>query len=158
MSPWSTGKDKIEDFIAARKLTRLVGADAGVAGHMSRARQQLKSATLLLEQDPVTAYVVTYDAARHAAVALLAEQDLRVTAEGGHLAVEQAISVQFGGVFSSFTRLRRRRNELDDPVGPEDFADNAEAAAPRCGNMSTSVRAVKPDRWPVVRAGFGCGA
>ncbi|MDQ3480876.1 MAG: hypothetical protein M3423_06030 [Actinomycetota bacterium] len=49
--------------------------------------------------------------------------------EGGHLAVEQAISAQFGGVFSSFTRLRRRRNELDDPVGPEDFADNAEAAA-----------------------------
>ena len=48
MSPWSTGKDRIEDFIAARKLTRLVGADAGVAGHMSRARQQLKSATLLL--------------------------------------------------------------------------------------------------------------
>ena len=129
MSPWSTGKDRVEDLIAAKKLTRLVGADAGVAGHMSRARQQLGSATLLLEQDPVTAYVVAYDASRHAAVALLAEQDLRVTAEGGHLAVEQAITAQFGGVFSSFSRLRRRRNELDYPVGPEDFADEHEAAA-----------------------------
>lgn len=129
MSPWSTGKDRIEELIAAKKLTPLVGADAGVAGHMSRARQQLKSATLLLEQDPVTAYVVAYDDARHAAVAILAEQDLRVTAAGGHVAVEQAINAQFGGVFSTFSRLRRRRNELDYPVGPEDFADNAEAAA-----------------------------
>lgn len=129
MSPWSTGKDRIEDLLAAKKLTRLVGADAGVAGHMSRARQQLQSAALLLGQDPVTAYVVAYDAARHAAVALLAEQDLRVTAEGGHLAVEQALIAQFGGVFASFRRLRRRRNELDYPVGPEDFADGDEAAA-----------------------------
>lgn len=138
MSPWSTGRARIEDLLATQRLTRLVGADAGVAGHMSRARQQLESATLLLEHDPVTAYVVAYDAARHAAVALLAEQNLRVTAEGGHLAVEQAISAQFGGVFASFSRLRRRRNELDYPVGPEDFADNAEAT----GAIATSTEIV----------------
>ncbi len=60
----------------------------------------------------MTAYVVAYDAARHAAVALLAEQNLRVTAEGGHLAVDQALNAQFGGVFSSFSRLRRRRKRL----------------------------------------------
>lgn len=129
MSPWSTGRDDVENLLAARKLTRLVGAHTGVEGHMSRARQQLESANMLLDRDPVTAYVVAYDAARHAAVALLAEQDLRVTSEGGHVAVEKAIAAQFEGVFSGYRRLRRRRNELDYPVGAEDFADEKEAAA-----------------------------
>jgi hypothetical protein len=68
VSPWSTGKERIEDLLAAQKLTRLVGADAGVAGHMSRARQQLESATLL-GRDPVTAYVVADDDEAAAAIA-----------------------------------------------------------------------------------------
>jgi hypothetical protein len=58
----------------------------------------------------------------YAAIALRAEQSLQLTAEGGHLAVDQAISAQFGGVLAGFSRLRRRRNELVDPVGPENFA------------------------------------
>ena len=92
MSPWSTGKDGIEGLIAARKLTRLVGADAGVVGHMSRARQQLMSAML--------------------------------RTSWGRAGDQRSVRWSLLDL-----QLRRRRNELDYPVGPEDFADNAEAAA-----------------------------
>lgn len=117
----------IEDLIATGKLNRLRGADTGVKGLMARARQQLRSSRALLQDDPATAYVVAYDAAKHAAMALLAEQNLRPTAEGGHVALEKALTAQFKGVFDRFGRLRRRRNELDYPTGPEDFADTTEA-------------------------------
>lgn len=127
MSPWSAGASTIEDLITARKVTRLRGADTGVPGLMERARQQLVSSRSLLDSDPATAYVVAYDAVKHAAMALLAEQDLRPTAEGGHVALEHALTAQFKGVFDGFGRMRRRRNELDYPAGPEDFADSAEA-------------------------------
>jgi hypothetical protein len=89
---------------------------------MDRARQQLISARSLSDSDPSTAYVVAYDAAKHAGMALLAEQNLRPTAVGGHLAIERALRAQFQGVFASFSTLRRRRHELDYPSGPEDLA------------------------------------
>ena len=127
MSPWGTGREKVEELVEAGRIARLHGADAGRDGLMHRARQQLSSAGALVESDPATAYVIAYDAAKHAAMALLSEQNLRPTAEGGHLAMEVVLTAQFGGVFAGFGRLRRRRNELDYPSGDEDFADSAEA-------------------------------
>jgi hypothetical protein len=60
--------------------------------------------------DPVTAYVTAYAAARFAFVEVLAQQGLRATQRGGHLAVQQ-----FGGRFPEFNTLRRRprRNRRD---------------------------------------------
>lgn len=127
MSPWTQGQADVEEFIAEGALTRLNGADAGRTGLMARARTMLESAEQLLEPDPVTAFTVAYDAAKHAAMALLAEQNLRATGKGGHLVLEKVLAVQFQGVFSDFGRLRRRRKELDYPSGPEDFAEASEA-------------------------------
>ena len=93
---------------------------------MDRARQQLASAHSLLEADPGTAYVVAYDAAKHAGMALLAEQDLRPTPEGGHVAIEKALAAQFQGVFQRYGTLRRRRNELDYPTSSDDFTNPTE--------------------------------
>lgn len=126
MNAWQPGSSVIDELIDTQKITRLTGADAGVAGLMARAHQQLESAANLLASDPATAYVVAYDAAKHAAMALLAEQNLRATAEGGHMAIEKALVAQFQGVFDGFGRLRRRRNELDYPTGPDDFAETDE--------------------------------
>lgn len=92
MSPWTTGAGAMDELIAAGKISRLRGADTGVAGLMARARQQVASAQTLLHSDPATAYVVGYDAAKHAGMALLAEQDLRPTTEGGHVAIERALT------------------------------------------------------------------
>lgn len=91
MNPWVPGASEIDHLIAQREIDRLRNAHTGVAGLMARARQQLSSAGALLESDPVTAYVIAYDAAKHSGITLLAAQDLRPTRTGGHLAVEKAL-------------------------------------------------------------------
>ena len=127
MSAWSQGAAEIGELLDERTLSRLQDADAGVPSLMARARQQLASAKSLVEADPATAFVIAYDAAKHAGLALLAEQNLRPTQAGGHVVIERALRAQFGGVFSRFNTLRRRRNELDYPTSEEDFADADEA-------------------------------
>jgi len=44
---------------------------------------------------------------------VLAQQGLRSTQKGGHLAVEHAIRTQFGTNFVAFSAMRRRRAELE---------------------------------------------
>jgi uncharacterized protein (UPF0332 family) len=117
LASWTVGRDDVEALIEGGDIT----------GLMERARQQLDSAAKLVDSDPVTAYVVAYDATKHAAMAILAEQDLRATGDGGHQALEKVLVAQFKGVFAAFSRLRRRRNELDYPAGDEDVADATEA-------------------------------
>jgi hypothetical protein len=76
---------------------------------------------------PDSAFVLAYDAARSAATALLAQQGLRPTTKGGHYAVEHAVRAQFGPGFRQFGALRRRRNELEYPERPDDYATVDEA-------------------------------
>lgn len=125
MSAWQRGQDVIDLLLAERRLERRPGADTGVEALLGRAHQQLTSARTLLEDDPVTAYTTAYDAAKHAGMAVLAEQNLRPTSAGGHVAIERALNAQFP-VFRTYRRLRQRRNELDYPMSDEDFADSAE--------------------------------
>lgn len=128
MNPWNQGSTELEDLLEAKDIERRPGADAGTHALIARAHQQIESARSLLQSDPVTAYVIVYDAARHAGAALLAEQNLRATTTGGHVAIERALAAQFGGTFTRFRNLRRRRHELDYPASDEDFADEKETA------------------------------
>lgn len=127
MSPWTRGTDEVDALLAARHLKRVTGADVGTGALMERAQQLITSARSLVESDPVTAYIVAYDGAKHAGAALLAEQNLRATGEGGHVAIERTLQAQFGPPFARFGGLRRRRNELDYPASADDFADEKEA-------------------------------
>ena len=92
----------------------------------------VRSAAELTETDPDSAYVLAYDAARFACVALLTRQGLRPTTTGGHYAVDVDVREQFGGPFEQFGALRRQRNELEystlatDALTPSD-ADTAVA-------------------------------
>lgn len=95
----------------------------GTRALLERAHQLLGSAKTLLQTDPVTAYTVAYNGAKHAAAAVLAERNLRAN---DHVTIERALVAQFGGVFSKYDYLRRRRNELEYPISGEDFADSAE--------------------------------
>jgi hypothetical protein len=126
VSPWGPGRLEVDELLTRGHLRRLRGASHGVASLMDRARQQLASAHSLLDTDPGTAYVVAYDGAKHAGMALLAEQDLRPTPEGGHGAIEKALAAQFKGVFQRHGSLRRRRNELDYPTSGDDFTNPTE--------------------------------
>ncbi|HEX9536804.1 MAG TPA: hypothetical protein VGA04_01355, partial [Streptosporangiaceae bacterium] len=90
-------------------------------------RKTAATAAGLVASDPYSAYVLAYDAARFACIALLAQQGLRATTSGGHYAVEQAVRAQFGEGFRPFGVLRRRRNELEYPHLPADTATSEEA-------------------------------
>jgi hypothetical protein len=82
----------------------------------------------IVDTDPTTAYVTAYDAARFALVGALAQQGLRATRQGGHLAVEHAARAQFGSSVAAFATLRRRRAELEYPRYAGEHVERSEAA------------------------------
>ena len=96
--------------------------------------------------DPYSAYVLAYDAARFACIALLAQQGLRATTSGGHYAVEQAVRAQFSDGFRPFGVLRRRRTELEYPHLPADTAsaEEAEQAAKTAQRLITAAGTLLP--------------
>lgn len=120
-----------------RATPRPQGTGAGDRGRgrrdplLEQARKTAATAAGLVSSDAYSAYVLAYDAARFACVALLAQQGMRATTSGGHYAVERAVRAQFGDGFRPFGALRRRRNELEYPHLPTDTAtsDEAEQAA-----------------------------
>lgn len=127
MTRWRLGEGDVERLLAEQSLQRVTGAD-GVAW-IDKARRTLETARGLVEGDPESAFVLGYDAARHACTGLLAHQGLRPTTRGGHYAVEQAARAQFGDAFAAFGALRRRRNELEYPAFPGEQVDAAEVSA-----------------------------
>jgi hypothetical protein len=94
-----------------------------------------------VEGDPAGALQLSYehDAARKASAALLAVQGIRSMTRGGHIAVIDAVRVQFNGprgmeVFGRLNRLCRRRNsteypDVDSPTVLEDETRRALATA-----------------------------
>lgn len=127
MTRWARGEAEIEALLTSDDLQRLTGEAADGRRLLARAHTTLDTARTVVARDPDSAFVLAYDAARHAATALLAHQGLRPTTKGGHYAVEQAIRAQFGAGFRSFGHLRRRRNELEYPQRPGDDATATEA-------------------------------
>lgn len=127
MTRWVKGSREVEAFLAARRLQRVRGARANGEALMTRARTSLASARLLLDSDPNSAYILSYDAARQACTALLAAQGLRPTNQGGHYVVEETLKAQFGTDFRLFGTLRRRRHELEYPQAPDEAAERDEA-------------------------------
>jgi HEPN domain len=64
------------------------------------------------------AYQLAYDALRKSAASLLEAQGLRATSRGRHIAVQDAVTAQFGSsirALRSFSRLRRARNSFEYP-------------------------------------------
>jgi uncharacterized protein (UPF0332 family) len=94
---------------------------------IQKALRTIETAAEIADQDPDSAYVLAYDAARYAGTAILARQGLRPTTSGGHYAVEVALRAQFGEGFRSFGAMRRRRNELEYPTDPAETTTHDEA-------------------------------
>ncbi|WP_327006733.1 hypothetical protein OHA72_05365 [Dactylosporangium sp. NBC_01737] len=129
MPRWLKGSETIEKLVHANDLQKVQGADANGEPLLLKARRSLASAHALSRDDPDSSFTLAYDAARFACTAVLAQQGLRPTSQGGHYAVEQAMRAQFGDGFRSFGALRRRRNELEYPsaanaeTAPDELAD-----------------------------------
>jgi len=127
MARWKLGEAEVEGMIASGDLQKLTGEAANGERLLEKAAVTLETARSAAERDPDSAFVLAYDAARQAATALLAHQGLRPTTKGGHYAVEKAVRAQFGPGFRQFGALRRRRNELEYPERPGDYATVDEA-------------------------------
>ena len=128
MPRWARGEAEVERLITRGELEQVTGAAADGTRLLDQARRTAATAAGLVSSDAYSAYVLAYDAARFACIALLAQQGLRATTSGGHYAVEQAVRAQFGDGFRPFGFLRRRRNELEYPRLPADTASAEEAA------------------------------
>src|SRR5215469_15799989 len=130
MPRWQRGEAEVEQLVRQRELDYVTGAAADGASLLGHARKTVATAESLVHADSYSAYVLAYDAARFACIALLAQQGLRATTSGGHYAVERTVRAQFGEGFRPFADLRRRRNELEYPRLPADTAtaDEAEQA------------------------------
>jgi hypothetical protein len=127
MPKWARGEAEIEQLLARGELERVTGTAADGTPLLEQAHKTAATAAGLVSSDAYSAYVLAYDAARFACIALLAQQGLRATTSGGHYAVEQAARAQFGDGFRPFGTLRRRRNELEYPHLPSDAATPEEA-------------------------------
>src|SRR5580704_1829584 len=121
------GEAEVEQLVRQRELEHVTGAAADGAPLLTQARKTAAAAGGLVQVDSYSAYVLAYDAARFACNALLAQQGMRATTDGGHYAVERAVRAQFGEGFRPFADLRRRRNELEYPRMPADTATADEA-------------------------------
>jgi len=127
MPRWARGEAQVEQLIARGELERVTGAATDGTQLLEQAQKTAATAAGLVSNDPYSAYVLAYDAARFACISLLAQQGLRATTSGGHYAVEQAARAQFGDGFRPFGALRRRRNELEYPRLRADAATSEEA-------------------------------
>jgi hypothetical protein len=102
MSRWARGEADVEQLIARREMDRTTGAQADGTALLEQARKTAATAARLAADDPYSSYVLAYDSARFACTALLAQQGLRATTNGGHYAVERAVRAQFGDGFRIF--------------------------------------------------------
>jgi hypothetical protein len=143
---WKLGEADIERMLTAGELQALVGEAAFGEPWLVKAERTLTTARFASSTDPLSSYVLAYDAARQACVGVLAQQGLRPTTKGGHYAVERAMAAQFQGAFADFGSLRRRRNEIEYPVKVTDDvgAEEIEEALPVIGAMLEKASALLP--------------
>ena len=116
---WETGSERIQDLINGGELSQ-VPPDAELARRMltDAGRHLATAAAAESTGDLPGAYQLAYDALRKSAASLLEAQGLRATSRGGHIAVQDAVTAQFGSTIRalrSFSRIRRARNSFEYP-------------------------------------------
>jgi HEPN domain-containing protein len=116
---WQLGRDRITQLVRDGELERVTPDPAVARRLLADAGRHLTTARAGAEAGDLSgAYQLAYDALRKSAAALLAVQGLRATSRGGHIAVQDAITAQFGTTirpFTSFSRIRRARNNFEYP-------------------------------------------
>ena len=116
---WETGSQRIQELISGGELSQ-VPPDTEFARRMltDAGRHLATAAAAESTGDLPGAYQLAYDALRKSAASLLEAQGLRATSHGGHIAVQDAITAQFGPAIRalrSFSRIRRARNSFEYP-------------------------------------------
>lgn len=127
---WGPGRDQVSTLLASGELERVATDPALATRLLVDADRHLESSRSVAELGDLTgAYQLAYDALRKAAAALLANQGLRATSRGGHIAIQEAVRAQFatpGSPFRAFSRIRRNRNSYEYPDSDEAGPDEAD--------------------------------
>lgn len=118
MARWTRGESDIEALVSNRQLEEIRGSATDGRRLLDEATKRLGTSEGA-KDDPNGAFTLAYDAARLVCTALLAQQGLRPTRDGGHIVVERAMKTQFGDGFRDFGWMRRRRNEVEYPTTPD---------------------------------------
>src|ERR1700751_3218662 len=116
---WETGSERMRALVSAGELGQ-VPPDSELARRMlaDAGRHLATAAAAESTGDLPGAYQLAYDALRKSAASLLEAQGLRATSRGGHVAVQDAATAQFGSsirALRSFSRIRRARNSFEYP-------------------------------------------
>lgn len=145
---WEPGRERIQELIDDGEVDR-VTPDLTIARRiLEDAARHLTTASAAKQSgDLAGAYQLAYDALRKSAASLLEAQGLRATSRGGHLAVQEAVTAQFGTAvraFRSLGRIRRARNSFEYPSsnipGPiGDDVDDAVVVATAAHNAATTI-------------------
>jgi HEPN domain len=154
---WEPGRERVRQLIDAGEVDQ-VTPDLAIARRMleDAGRHLTTASAAKAAGDLSGAYRLAYDALRKSAASLLEAQGLRATSRGGHLAVQNVVTAQFGAtvrVFRSFGRIRRARNNFDypssDSPGPasEDIDDAIAVATQACEAAATILDQDVLTRW-----------
>lgn len=145
---WEPGRERVRELIDAGEVEQ-VTPDLAIARRMleDAGRHLATASQAKVAGDLSGAYQLAYDALRKSAASLLEAQGLRATSRGGHLAVQEVVTAQFGTtvcIFRSFGRVRRARNSFEypssDSSGPtSDDIDDAIAVATRAREAATII-------------------
>jgi len=163
MARWASGERTVQYLVDRNRLESFEAKDLAALAEALVARAVLRVETTasaaLAGGDVDGAYVAAYDAYRMTAEALLARQALRATGgDGSHMAVEDAVSAQFGAEIPAFAkptfeRFRRARHSAQyfDPSAAPLTASDASWAIKTAREALAGVKALLaaslPDRF-----------
>jgi hypothetical protein len=134
---WEQGRAEIDRMLADGELECVQASREHADRLVNQARRHLDSAETTCDSDPEGAYGTLYDAGRKSMWAILANQGLRPTTKGGHLAIYHGVKAQLdppmGQQLRPFDRMRRQRHDAEYPQidTPELHADDIREDIPK---------------------------
>lgn len=131
---WPQGEAEIDGILECGEPERVEPSGEHADLLVDQAVGHLSAARSFIDQHPPSSLALTYDAPRKAMTAARAQQGLRPTTTGGHLAVQEALEAQLGPnvrhTLRPFRMMRRRRNESEYPRISEAPATVSETRRP----------------------------
>lgn len=129
MTPPPDGKKSVDFLIKKGDLEMVEANLEGALRLFDQSGAHLRSASQILDGDPGGSFQLSYDAARKSLTAILLIQGLRHTSQGGHIAVEQAITGRFPEVddFGAIRWMRPLRNQTEYPTPNRPTASKSDA-------------------------------
>lgn len=118
MTPPPDGNKSVTYLIQKGDLELVEANLDGALRLFDQSGAHLRSASQIIDGDAGGSFQLSYDAARKSMTAILLIRGLRHTSQGGHLAVEQAMTAQFPEIvdFAALRWMRPLRNQTEYPT------------------------------------------